>query len=196
MYIQQFVQTIASRRADATMGLAFATSGAMDVTVQITHVRTACPWLMIAQSNAQLATRIVFKQWRVRYFAHIFQSLCSHQFGQVYNSVDVPVTISSDMLVHQLSWTQGSTAPEHQTFADGKPFEKYDLSPSTTLDNCYYNFSLQKKVCRACSEESHGFCNYTTGRCQCDPQFSSFDCSYEACPHPTCSGESLTFSVF
>merc|ERR1712100_160399 len=58
---------------------------------------------------------------------------------------------------------------------------------ATILDgNCYYNFGYQEKICRHCSLRGH--CDYPTGMCKCDPMFSNFDCSYMACPHPSCNG--------
>lgn len=102
---------------------------------------------------------------------------------EIYDAMDVPVTLSSENAVDQRLWTPNTTLPIHDP-----PFVKYDLSDFTTFDNCHYEFSIQQKVCRSCSEESHGTCDYTTGFCMCDNKFSNFDCSYEACPHPTCNG--------
>jgi len=55
--------------------------------------------------------------------------------------------------------------------------------------NCYYDFGIQKKVCRDCS--IRGKCNPDSGTCSCLPMFSNFDCSYMACPHPTCNGRGI-----
>jgi len=61
-----------------------------------------------------------------------------------------------------------------------------DLANSSIFDgNCYYNFGFQEKICRQCS--LRGYCDYPTGSCKCDPMFSNFDCSYMACPHPSCN---------
>jgi len=60
------------------------------------------------------------------------------------------------------------------------------LSNASILDgNCWYDYGWQTKRCRVCS--LRGTCDYRVGKCVCDPLFSNFDCSYMACPHPSCN---------
>ena len=109
---------------------------------------------------------------------------------QIYDAYDVPVTLASiDAVDQRLADVNHIAAGTNLTIFP-PPFVKYELSKFTDFDNCYYDYSIQQKVCRSCSEESHGICDYTKGHCVCDAQFSNFDCSYEACPHPTCNGDS------
>ena len=114
---------------------------------------------------------------------------------QIYDAYDVPVTLASVDAVDQRLADVNHLAAGTNLTIHPPPFVKYELSEFTKFDNCHYDFSIQQKVCRSCSEESHGICDYTTGHCVCDAQFSNFDCSYEACPHPTCNGDSPLRSV-
>jgi len=107
---------------------------------------------------------------------------------EIYDAYDVPVTLASIDAVDQRLADVNHIAAGTNLTVFPPPFVKYELSKFTDFDNCYYDYSIQQKVCRSCSEESHGICDYTKGHCVCDAQFSNFDCSYEACPHPTCNG--------
>lgn len=66
------------------------------------------------------------------------------------------------------------------------PDAQYKASNGTVIENCVYEYGWQRKTCRSCS--LRGTCNHPTGKCVCDPMFSNFDCSYKACPHPSCNG--------
>jgi len=101
---------------------------------------------------------------------------------EIWDAQENPVIQTTNPIDPAISGVPAVTGPMHPF---GAGIEVQLANASRLHGNCYYDFGIQKKCCRSCS--IRGECMPRTGMCVCDPMFSNFDCSYMACPHPTCN---------